>query len=167
MNPKPFTHLLFDWGDTLMYDDPAQAAPMAEWPQVRAVPGAREVLARLKARGKVIVVATSAAVSDEAQIRGALARAELAGFVDKIFCFKNTGLPKGEHFYRRILDDLGIPASQALMVGDSFEKDVLAANAAGVTAVWFNEKSAEARQGERHATFHSLEALAGWLESAA
>jgi putative hydrolase of the HAD superfamily len=166
MKPGSFTHILFDWGDTLMVNDPAQTAPMAEWPAVRSVPGAEQALRQLKAAGKVICLATSADVSDEAQIRAALARVGLEQSIDQVFCFKNTGLPKGEAFYRKLLRALGISPAQALMVGDSFEKDVLAANAAGMAAIWFNERSPEQRTGALHLTVHSMDELRAWFSTA-
>lgn len=113
MKPDSFTHILFDWGDTLMVDDPAQTAPMAAWPTVRSVPGAKQTLRQLKAAGKVICLATSADVSDEAQIRAALARVGLEQFISRVFCFKNTGLPKSKAFYRKMLRDLGVSPAQA------------------------------------------------------
>jgi FMN phosphatase YigB (HAD superfamily) len=45
------------------------------------------------------------------------------------------------------------------MVGDSFEKDVLAANAVGIFAVWFNPRSEAIRTGELHVTVHSMREL--------
>jgi FMN phosphatase YigB (HAD superfamily) len=54
------------------------------------------------------------------------------------------------------VSDLGIPASDALMVGDGFEKDVLAANAVGIFAVWFNPRSGETRKDELYVTVHSM-----------
>ena len=89
------------------------------------------MLAYLHSSGRRIILATSAAISDESQIHGALARGGLDEYFSHIYCFKNTHLPKGEAFYRHILSDLRIPASDALMVGDGFEKDVRAANAVG------------------------------------
>lgn len=155
--------ILFDWGDTVMIDDPASTTPMVEWEAVRAVEGIAEALDQLHRGGKTCILATSASVSDEGQIRGALARADLDRYFAKVYCFKNTGLPKGVDFYRHILKDLGIPAETLAMVGDSFEKDVLAANQAGMFAVWFNPRSDEVHNGERHVTIHTLGELAGVL----
>lgn len=166
MKPDSVTHILFDWGDTLMVDDPAQTTPMAEWPTVRSVPGAEQTLRQLKAAGKVICLATSANVSDEVQIRAALARVSLEQFISRVFCFKNTGLPKGEAFYQKVLGNLSISPTQALMVGDSFEKDVLAANAAGMAAIWFNERTPEQRQGALHLTVRSMDELLAWFSTA-
>lgn len=166
MKPNSFTHVLFDWGDTLMVDDPAQTAPMTEWPEVRSVPGSHSVLAHLKAAGKTVCLATAAEVSDEAQIRAALARVGLEAFISRVFCFKNTGLPKSEAFYRHILAELKLDPARALMVGDSFEKDVQAANAAGIAAVWLNARNSEERTGAHYLTVHSLDELLTWFSTA-
>lgn len=157
--------VLFDWGDTIMHDHPEITIPMVEWPTIEVVWGVAEVLAYLHASGRRIVLATSAAISDEGQIRGALARGGLDTYFSYIYCFKNTNLPKGEEFYRHILNDLGISASDALMVGDGFEKDVQAANAIGIYAVWFNPGSDETRNSELHVTVHTMDSLGAFFKT--
>ena len=142
-----------------MKDDPASSVPMVEWETVEAVEGIKAVLGYLRSSERRIVLATSASISDETQIRAALGRAGLDKYFSRIFCFKNTGLPKGETFYRHILNKLAIPASDALMVGDGFEKDVLDANKVGMYAVWFNSRSDEAKSSGTHVTVHTMEEL--------
>jgi FMN phosphatase YigB (HAD superfamily) len=164
-NPLRYRTILFDWGDTVMRDDPASTVPMVEWPTIECIEGIVDVLDDLYSSGRRIVLATSASISDESQIRGALARAELDRYFSRIYCFKNTYLPKGEAFYRHVLGDLDIPASDALMVGDSFEKDVQVANAVGIFAVWFNPTSDETHTDELHVTVHSMQALRTFFKS--
>src|SRR5512139_2405980 len=113
----------------------------------------------LHSSGRRIVLATSAAISDEDQIRGALARGGLDIYFSRIYCFKNTKLPKGEEFYRHILNDLVLSASDGLMVGDGFEKDIQIPNRLGMYGVWFNPRSDETRENERHITVHSMNEL--------
>lgn len=168
-DPLHYSTVLFDWGDTVMRDDPASTIPMVEWQTVEVIEGIADVLSYLHSRGRPsgrrIVLATSAAISDENQIRAALARGGLDKYFSRIYCFKNTGLPKGEAFYRYLLDDLAIPASDALMVGDSFEKDVQAPNAVGIFAVWFNPGSVETRNAALHVTVHSMKELLEFLKA--
>lgn len=159
MTPIHYPTILFDWGDTVMRDDPASTIPMVEWPTVEVIEGIESVLEYLQSSGRRIVLATSASISNEAQIWAALARAHLDGYFSHIYCFKNTHLPKGEEFYRHILKDLGISADEALMVGDGFEKDVSAANNTGIFAVWFNPSSDEVHNSGRHSTVHSMQEL--------
>src|SRR5215213_705408 len=156
--------VLFDWGDTVMRDDPASSSPMVEWPAVELIEGIPQVLAYLQSSGRRIALATSASISDEGQIRGALARGGLDSYFSRIYCFKNTNLPKGEEFYRHILKDLGIAASEALMVGDGFEKDVQIPNRLGMFAIWFNPKSDDTRQNDLHTTIHSMQELRWFFE---
>jgi putative hydrolase of the HAD superfamily len=151
--------VLFDWGDTVMRDYPEITIPMVEWETVEVIDGIANVLAYLYSSGRQIALATSAAISDEDQIRGALQRGGLDTYFSHIYCFKNTNLPKGEAFYRYILNDLNIPATDALMVGDGFEKDVQIPNTLGMFAVWFNPRSDETRNNEMHATIHSMREL--------
>lgn len=154
--PLRYPFVLFDWGDTVMYDDPASTVPMVKWETVRVVEGIADVLSYLHASGRQVILATSASVSDENQIRGALARGGLDQYFSKIYCFKNTQLPKGEAFYRYILSDLGISAAQALMVGDGFDKDVQIPNALGMFALWFNERSNERHEDTLHLTVRAM-----------
>jgi putative hydrolase of the HAD superfamily len=158
--------ILFDWGDTVMYDHPEITVPMVEWETVEVVEDIADVLAYLNSSGRRIVLATSAAISDEDQIRGALARGGLDSYFSHIYCFKNTNLPKGEGFYRHILNDLGISASDTLMVGDGFEKDVQIPNTLGIFGVWFNSKSSdESRQSDLQITVHSMQELLAFFKS--
>jgi putative hydrolase of the HAD superfamily len=142
-----------------MYDDPTSAVPMVDWPSVRVVEGVADLLAYLKDSGRQVIIATSATVSDEGQVRAALKRAGVDSYFSRIYCFKNTGISKSEAYYRHILKDLNIPASDVLMVGDSFPRDVQAANMAGIYAVWFSEISDETLKGKLHTTVHSMQEL--------
>ncbi len=160
-----YSTILFDWGDTVMRDDPASTAPMVEWPTIEVVAGVADVLAYLRSSGRRIALATSADVSTESQIRGALARGGLDTYFSRIYSFTTTHLPKGEAFYRHILHDLGISASEALMVGDGFEKDIQAANAVGLFAVWFNWRSDEARRSDLLVTVHTMQDLLEFFNS--
>lgn len=164
-NNLRYPTVLFDWGDTVMRDYPERTNPMVEWETVEVVEGIADVLAYLHSTGRRIVLATSAAISDEDQIRGALRRGGLNTYFSRMYCFKNTQLPKGEAFYRHILDDLQISPSDALMVGDGFEKDIQIPNRLGMDGVWFNPGSDEVRENERHVTVHSMNELRTFFES--
>lgn len=159
MDLKLYSVILFDWGETVMKDDPTQTAPMVDWPQVEMVAGVDALLENLHASGKTIALATSAEVSNETQIRGALARLNLNQYFDKIYSFRTTGLQKSAAFYEYVLEDLKIQPAEALMIGDSFEKDVLAANQVGIAAVWFNPSTPEKRNGAGFVTVNSLAEL--------
>ncbi|MFT2092735.1 HAD family hydrolase [Paraglaciecola sp. 2405UD69-4] len=133
-------HYLFDWGDTLMVDIPNQTGPMCHWPEVKVVPGAVACLERLSQQANCHL-ATNAADSSEAEIRLALTRAGLSGYLTHIFCRENLGVGKTDpSYYQKIVNKLGVNREQVIMVGDSLERDVLPAMDAGIQAIWFNHQ---------------------------
>lgn len=148
-----------------MRDYPEITIPMVEWDEVEVIDGIADVLAYLHASGRRVILATSASISNEEEIWGALKRGGLDTYFSKIYCFKNTNLPKGKAFYRHILNDLGIPASNALMVGDGFESDVQIPNSLGMFAVWFNPGSDEVRESDLQITIYSMKGLQEFFES--
>jgi putative hydrolase of the HAD superfamily len=162
INMRPW--ILFDWGDTLMRTL-EYPGPMCAWPEVEVIPGTAEALRELSGRAG-IALATNAADSQEDEIWKALARAGLDPFIDRIFCFKSVGHKKSSPpFFAHVMEQLGLPAARLVMVGDDFEQDVTAANAVGIQAVWFNEKSHESREEAGHFTIHHLRDLPGQLDA--
>ena len=131
--------IAFDWGDTLMVNDPQQSGPMVDWPRVAAVQGAEELLASLKPNFK-LVLASNAQGSNREQIRAALERAGLARYVDEIYTMHELqGARKPERaFFERLAAHLGVQSQQILMVGDEYLADVAGPSAAGLQTVWFN-----------------------------
>ena len=148
----PIGTVFIDWGDTLMVDDAAQTGPMASWERVAAVEGAREALARLRPQYRVFV-ATNTDVSAEQDVRAALFRVGLDDLIDGVVSSRDVGARKPDKvFYRAALLRAGragvpLPASDAVMVGDSWPNDVAGAKAAGLRAIWFNPHGATAPSG--------------------
>ena len=156
--------ILFDWGDTVMRNFPSFTGPMHTWPKVEALPGVRAALEHLHPLFTV-ALATNAEDSNEIDIRKALKRCDLADHFDLIFCYRQVGHRKPEpDFYRAVLETLKLSASDVFMVGDSLEGDVIAANAQGIAAVWFNPESETSRSGSAYRTVHRFEDLGTALQ---
>jgi len=137
--------------------------PMAYWPEVRAMAGAREVLAALS-KSYVIAVAPNATVSRRDDIARALERVGLAQFVSEIFCYTDIGSKKDEAgFWEAVLARLKARSDEVIMVGDSLEQDVIGPHRMGVPAIWFNWKGA-AEKADGVVVIHSLTELPGMLE---
>jgi HAD superfamily hydrolase (TIGR01509 family) len=157
--------LLFDWGDTLMRVFPEFDGPMAAWPKVEVMPYANQVLAELRIRS-ALALATNAADSEEAEIRAALARVGLDKLLDKVYCYRKIGHKKpSKEFFEYILADLRIKESQAIMVGDDFEADVVGANKCGIRAIWYNLRTVEKHESAMHQTINDLRSLPQVLDS--
>ena len=156
--PRP-GHIVFDWGNTLMPDDPSRAQPMASWPQVSVYPDVLPALERLHGR-VVLSVATNAEQSDEAAILAALARVDIDRFFAHIFCFRTMGMRKEQPgFWPHVLGRLGVDSSAVWMVGDSWESDIVPAVTAGLHAVWLNRRGAPPRPSAGATSVTSLEEL--------
>jgi len=127
---------LFDWGNTLMVDDPAMSGKMKDWPQVSAIPGAKQVLKALAETNR-IYVASGARDSDERDIEAALERVGLSAYISGYFCPANLGQEKGSAaFLEAVLLRLSVLAQETVVVGDSYEKDIRPSLAVGVQPVW-------------------------------
>jgi FMN phosphatase YigB (HAD superfamily) len=137
--------LLIDWGGTLMADLPGHDdLPMVQWPRVEMVPHADEALSRLNGRLPVYV-ASNTDLSDGSLVLAALDRVGLAGLVDGVFASLEIGAAKPQAaFFDIVLDTLGLLPNQAVMVGDSYENDVVGARRVGLWTVWY-DPSGDAR----------------------
>lgn len=130
-----------------MVDIPNQTGPICDWPQVQVVDGAKTCLQRLSQHAQCHL-ATNAEDSTESQIRLALQRAGLSGYIEHIFCRENLGVGKTDpSYYQKITDKLKVNPQYITMVGDSLERDVHQALRAGIKAVWFNPNGSQAASG--------------------
>jgi putative hydrolase of the HAD superfamily len=93
------------------------------------VPGARETLTFLRARGARLALLTKG--DQELQSR----RVERSGLRDLFDVIKIVP-EKSPSIIRDILDDLGVDKDCAWMVGNSIRSDVLPAIDAGIRAIW-------------------------------
>ena len=103
----------------------------------RAVPGATLLLRELRRRVRIGVVTNN---FEEEQI-GKLAACGLTELVDALVTSEAAGCAKpAPEIFRAALRRLDCAPEQAVMVGDSWEIDVLGARGAGIRAVWFNPR---------------------------
>ena len=134
--------LIFDWGDTVMRVFPGYAGPMADWPEVAAVPGVEAALATL-APHHLLALATNAADSGAALVRAALQRVGLARYFALVFTARELAARKPQPaFFEALLRELGCAAGEVVMIGDDYAADVAGAKAAGLRGVWFNPAAA-------------------------
>jgi HAD superfamily hydrolase (TIGR01509 family) len=105
----------------------------------RAVPGALELLAAVRARAplpaKVAVVTNNVVVEQVEK----LAHLRMTELVDVLVVSEEAGVRKPEPaIFHIALERCGSPPDRAVMIGDSWGSDVLGARAAGIRAVWLN-----------------------------
>ncbi len=101
----------------------------------RALDGASETVLELKARGLMIGLLSDIWSPYFASVKRALP--EVMEVADAIVLSCRTGCrkPHPDNFLR-VLADLGVEPSEAVMVGDTYEHDILPALEIGMRAVW-------------------------------
>lgn len=130
--------LLFDWGNTVMKVFPEQAGPMISWPEVAAMPGIDQILPALKQQFKIILV-SNAQHSNRAQVQAALDRINLIPYFDEIFTPLELNARKpAPDFFLNVLKQIKIEPQQAIMIGDDYENDIVAAKQVGLWTIWYN-----------------------------
>jgi len=138
--------VLFDWGNTVMRDY-GTPGPMAGWPEVSAIEGAAGALAAASAHHQV-ALATNSPDSDEALVRRALARVDFDRYFDRVFVSSVIGAEKPSlAFFQAVLRGLDRLPDEVVMIGDSYDKDVRGAAAAGLWTIWFNPAGTPAPPG--------------------
>ncbi len=102
----------------------------------RAVPGASELLRALRGLGVPVGVVTNNLRSEQEE---KLRFLRIGGYVDHLVCSEQVGVMKPHpQIFRIALRRLGRRAGRAVMVGDSWESDVLGAAGLGIWPVWFH-----------------------------
>lgn len=107
---------------------------LEQWHQapMTAFPDATPCLSELTAAGIAVAVCSNWGWD----LRNHLAGAGLGGLAQVTVSSASAGCRKPHpQIYQRVLDQAGVPAGQAIFVGDSYETDVLGPRRAGISAV--------------------------------
>jgi HAD superfamily hydrolase (TIGR01549 family) len=105
----------------------------------RPIAGAVDLLQHLHGRVAVGVVTNNFAVQQQDTLRCC----GLTGFVSFLVTSEDVGFPKPHRaMFDAALARAGCAPYQAVMVGDSWESDVMGALQAGIRPVWFNRRRA-------------------------
>jgi putative hydrolase of the HAD superfamily len=101
----------------------------------RAVVGALELLGALRPHGSIGIVSNNVTAEQMAK----LAACGLDRLIDAAVISEDAGVTKPDpEIFRIALNRLGARPTDAVMIGDSWEADVVGAHAAGIRAIWFN-----------------------------
>jgi putative hydrolase of the HAD superfamily len=136
-------HLLFDWGDTLMVDNPALASPMAEWDNVSACDGVAETLPKLAVILPCTVV-SNASQSDGLMMKKAFERVNLTSFLTHFLTPKEIKAHKpSPEFFINAAVLAGVNPIECCMIGNSYESDIIGANQAGMKTVLITKQKGD------------------------
>lgn len=101
------------------------------------LPGALEFCRTLRDAGLELAIATNGMTTAQ---RGRYHRSGLDQVIPHLFISMELGVQKpNPAFFQTILDKLGADGpSQAVMIGDGLDTDILGGNRAGIDTIWFN-----------------------------
>jgi HAD superfamily hydrolase (TIGR01509 family) len=134
--------VIFDWGDTVMRELPDFPGKMVDAPHVEAMPGIEGALRALQPDYRLLM-ASNANASTADDIRAALRRVGLDEYFEIIVSSADLGVGKPDPaYYHAVMAICGCDPAEAVMVGDTFEKDIAGAKQIGLRAVWYNWKDA-------------------------
>ncbi len=120
--------------------DPFKHAFRAAWGQTHTlVPGAKEMLENLRAKGYRLFAASNSFGHLQ---RSRLEAAGILHFFEDTYISMDIGYDKPDvRFYEEALRRCGLQAHEVLMIGDSMTTDVIGARAAGLDALYFCRRS--------------------------
>ena len=99
--------------------------------------GAVSLLETLEQRGKKVAIITEGPQDSQERTVGALG---LEPYFDRLVTTNKLGVAKIDGLFGRALEMIGVKSKEVVMVGDSWDRDVVPALEAGIKCVWFAEK---------------------------
>jgi putative hydrolase of the HAD superfamily len=103
------------------------------------MPGMLETLQTLQSRGFKLGIITN---GQSFQQQSKIDALEIRGFFETILVSAEVNIKKPDaQIYQLALEQMGVEADQAWMVGDHVINDVLGARAAGLTGVWLHHET--------------------------
>lgn len=119
------TWLLFDWGDTLMFDNPHKKGEMYLWDEIELMDGVSETLPQLSKKYNCAVV-SNASDSTAITMKKAFERMGIDHYFKLFITSKEIGYKKpDDRFFKHIANKLSTPFEQLCMVGNDYEKDIV------------------------------------------
>ncbi len=116
------------------------AIPQAHWqPEADALP----TLTLLHRQGYRLAVVSNA--SDDADVQALVDKAGIRPLLDAVVTSAGVGIRKpNPRIFQIALDQIGVLAAQAVMVGDTLGADILGAHNLGIPGIWIDRRADKA-----------------------
>ena len=145
--------VVWDLGDTLITPPSGgqDLRPLEEYPEIRVRSGAVTVLRNLAVQGYKQAVLSNTAVSDSNSARRLLAHLGIENYFDVVVATASEldpakpGKPDSVVF-DRVLKACHANHLEAVMVGNTWDTDILGANRSGMHAVWLQNPDVAVRR---------------------
>ena len=105
--------------------------------QTKLIDGATKVLDYLHGHYRMAIITNGFREVQYSKID----KSELSGYFTKIFVSEEIGIPKpGRKIFEHALSSMNAPKKSSLMIGDSWEADIVGAKKFGIDQIYFNPK---------------------------
>ena len=147
------THIIWDLGDTI--NNPPTGGqdlkPLDEYLEIQLRPDVKETLENLSGRGYIHAVLSNTATTDSDGARRMLERLGVADSFSFIYATqselsKDKPQKPSPVVFEIVLKALGIYPEQAVMVGNSWDTDMIGANRSGIHGIWLQNPSVSVRK---------------------
>lgn len=161
--------IIWDLGDTVNTPPPGgqDAHPIDTYSEIRLRDGVVEALSTLKERGYRQAVLSNTAVSDSASASRMLEKFGVLSYFEYVFASASEldpskpGKPDKEVF-DHVLQVTQTSAEHAVMVGNSWDNDILGANRSGIHAIWLQNTDVSVRCDDESGTVSPPWVLPVW-----
>lgn len=147
------THIIWDLGDTISTPPPGgqDLQPCDLYSEIELRPDVEATLMTLADLGYKQAVLSNTATSDSEAATRMLERLGIADYFDFVYATQSElTQDKPEKpspiVFNIVLDALGINPEQAVMVGNSWDNDILGANRSQIHAIWLHNDSISVRR---------------------
>jgi catechol 2,3-dioxygenase-like lactoylglutathione lyase family enzyme/histidinol phosphatase-like enzyme len=135
--------VIWDLGDTLNTPPPGgqDTRPLDEYPEIRLRTHAIEVLRALQEKGYRQAVLSNTAVSDSDSARRMLIKLGIDLYFDHVYATASELDPRKPGkpdpiVFQSVLEALQVSSHETVMVGNTWDTDILGANHSGIHAIW-------------------------------
>ncbi|WP_083511749.1 HAD family hydrolase [Alicyclobacillus acidiphilus] len=147
------THVVWDLGDTIITPPPGgqDLQPIDLYPDIHLRPDVELTLQTLTDWGYQHAVLSNTATSDSGAATRMLERLGIAHYFEFIYATQSElthDKPEKPNpvVFDLVLDALGIEPEHAVMVGNSWDNDILGANRSRIHAIWLQRDSVSVRR---------------------
>jgi len=147
------THVIWDLGETINTPPTGgqDLRPLDQCMEIKLRPGVENTLKKVSELGYVQAVLSNTATSDSDAARRMLERLGVADYFAFIYATQSELDPNKPEkpdpvVFDIVLNALDITPEQAVMVGNSWDNDILGANHSGIHAIWLQNPSVSRRK---------------------
>ncbi|WP_152657580.1 HAD family hydrolase [Oceanobacillus sp. CFH 90083] len=147
------SHVIWDLGETLTTppNGRVDAKPLTEYPEIELREHVLEVLETINNMGLKHAILSNTATSDTDVVRELLKRLGVLDKFEYVYATKSEldpSIPEKPDsiVYQYVLDKLDIKAEEAVMIGNTWDTDIIGANRVGMHAIWLQNPEVSVRK---------------------